>query len=113
MKEQIYCVGMIGRPLTPQLSHYLFMEAQRLIVKKQRRVDLRSEDYYALMTTEFKYGNIADIGGILFSIELYFEEGSTKGNFVVKPLPPGLMTSHEFTYTVETVNAPTPPIDLN
>jgi hypothetical protein len=85
----IYCVVNDGNSLPFEISDFLLWMAHDLMAgrERKRRVRLDSFELTGEITTEYKYGSMGgSAGGIVFFATLDWNSGSTKIDYIVRPL---------------------------
>ncbi len=85
---KIYCVVNNGNSIDEQIAELLFEAAQRLFDDKGKKARLinKSMNLTGIVATENKFGNVGSIFGIIFNAEFDWDGGSTKIEFIAKPV---------------------------
>lgn len=86
--SQIFCLITDGIPLTDEVNNLLLMSAYDMIDTKNRKQKLRLKSIKLTgeITTQYKIGFIGTVSGIIFSAKLDWDSGTTKTEFIVRPI---------------------------
>ncbi len=72
-----------GRGLTDEMRSLLYTEAYALAKKFRRKKKVRHDRFEGTVRTEYKYGLLGEIGGIIFHAVVESDAGTTKVDFLV------------------------------
>ena len=89
MNDGIYCLLNTGTPITSELGNYILKSAWSLLDSKghKKRLRLKQIELTGEITTRHLVSSIGSVTGILFHVNIDWQDGSTKTDFIVRPRP--------------------------
>lgn len=87
-KMKIYCVVSDGQSIDEEIAELLFRSAQGILKRKDKKSKLSHKPMGLTgeVKTENKIGNMGPVFGIIFNAEFDWQGGSTKIEFLTKPV---------------------------
>lgn len=86
--DGIYCLIFTGTPLSNGIRDLLFKSAQDLMRENSRKKRISEEEagLNGQLTTSYKLGMLGSACGFIFTAEMDWDEGSTKIQYIVRPV---------------------------